>query len=198
MARQLSIFGRERLDIDRSFSGLRRTELGEGAWVEYAPNWVAGQDLLFEELEKTTRWQRERRQMYDREVETPRLLASLTGKRERPAILDDMRAALAARYQTEFPRVTLALYRDGNDSVAPHGDQVARNMDEALVATVSLGVPRRFLIRPRAGKTHTFMLGAGDLCVMGGTCQRTCFHSVPKVAQAGPRLAIMFRPLWVE
>ena len=71
-------------------------------------------------------------------------------------------------------------------------------MDEpTLVATVSLGEPRRFLLRPRkGGRSIRFALGGGNLFVMGGLCQRTWQHAVPKVADAQPRLAVMFRPVW--
>ncbi|HEY4395744.1 MAG TPA: alpha-ketoglutarate-dependent dioxygenase AlkB, partial [Polyangia bacterium] len=68
---------------------------------------------------------------------------------------------------------------------------------EAIVATVSLGEPRRFLLRPReGGRGRAFMLGWGDLSVMGGACQRTWRHAIPKAANAGPRIAVMYRPIW--
>ena len=96
-------------------------------------------------------------------------------------------------------RATAALYRDGRDSVAYHGDTTARDLEQAVVATVSLGAPRRFLLRPAAGgAAHPFALGGGDLVVMGGTCQRTWRHGIPKAAVAGPRIAVMFRPRWGE
>lgn len=108
-----------------------------------------------------------------------------------------MRDLLAARYGEEFPRTSLALYRNGDDSVAYHGDTTARDLPEAVVATVSLGTPRRLLLRPTAGgRSIAFALGRGDLFVMGGTCQRTWRHGIPKVADSGPRIAVMFRPIW--
>jgi alkylated DNA repair dioxygenase AlkB len=83
--------------------------------------------------------------------------------------------------------------------VAWHGDYVARRMTEALVATVSVGAPRRFLLRPKGGgPSIALSLGEGDLLVMGGSCQRTWDHCVPKVKRAEPRIAIMFRPIWKE
>ena len=90
--------------------------------------------------------------------------------------------------------VSAGWYRDGNDSVAFHGDRVARERPRALVATISLGHSRRFLIRPKlGGQSRSFSLGHGDLVVMGGSCQRTWEHGVPKVSSAGPRIALMFR-----
>jgi alkylated DNA repair dioxygenase AlkB len=195
--RQLGLFASGQPGFDPSFAGVRRMELGEGAWVEYVPGWVAGQDALFEELERATAWRTDRRWMYERMVDTPRLIASLPGDGPGHPEIDRMAAALSARYQETFQRITLALYRNGNDSVAFHGDTVARDMEEAMVATVSLGGPRRFLLRPAAGGgSISFSLGGGDLLVMGGTCQRTWRHGIPKVTDAAPRIAVMFRPTW--
>ncbi len=183
--------------FDATFRGVRRTELPDDAWVEHVPGWVAGHDALFDHLERGTRWRSERRQMYDQVVDVPRLIAGLPDDGDGHPLLEEMRLVLSARYQEPFARVSMALYRDGRDSVAWHGDYVARNMARALVATVSLGAPRRFLMRPaEGGRSIAWALGGGDLLVMGGTAQRTWRHSVPKAADAGPRLAVMFRPIW--
>jgi alkylated DNA repair dioxygenase AlkB len=110
-----------------------------------------------------------------------------------------MRDALSERYRERFIYMTAALYRDGSDSVAFHGDTTARDMVEALVATVSLGEPRRFMMRPtEGGASIALPLGRGDLVMMGGTFQRTWRHGIPKVASAGPRIALMFRPPWAK
>ena len=70
-------------------------------------------------------------------------------------------------------------------------------MISAVVATVSLGAARKFLVKPTAGgSSRSFALGGGDLVVMGGSCQRTWRHAIPKVASAEPRIALMFRPSW--
>jgi alkylated DNA repair dioxygenase AlkB len=135
--------------------------------------------------------------MYDRVVDVPRLVAALSDDGPGHPVLEEIRRLLAARYATTFPRLSLGYYRDGHDSVAYHGDTTARDLPEAIVATVSLGEPRRFLLRPRdGGRARTFALGWGDLIVMGGACQRTWHHAVPKVAHAGPRIAVMYRPIW--
>ena len=74
------------------------------------------------------------------------------------------------------------LYRDGRDSVAWHGDRVGPRGHETVVAILSLGSPRRFLLRPRGGGPSLRLTpAAGDLLVLGGTCQRTWQHCVPKV-----------------
>jgi len=196
---QPSLFDRGAPAVEADALGrLRRTNLDATAWVEHLPDWVRGQDLLLDELVGTTRWRTERRWMYDRAVEVPRLVAGLPEDGPGHPLLDGIRGILSAHYATRFARVSMGYYRDGADSVAWHGDTTARDLDEpTLVATVSLGAPRRFLLRPRGGgRSIAFALGRGDLFVMGGLCQRTWQHAVPKVARALPRLAVMFRPIW--
>ncbi|MEO8701477.1 MAG: alpha-ketoglutarate-dependent dioxygenase AlkB [Kofleriaceae bacterium] len=192
MLGQLDLFAAPAIGFDAGFAAVRRRELAHGAWVDHVPSWVTGHAALFDQLELS--WQTELRQMYERVVTTPRLLASVP----QTGIVEAMRVAISERYGEPFVRTTAALYRDGNDSVAPHGDTTARDLLEALVATVSLGQPRRLRMRPtEGGASIHYDLGLGDLFVMGGTCQRTWRHSVPKTAQArGPRIAVMFRPAW--
>ena len=198
MRRQLDLLAAPRVGFDASFADLRRAELADGAWVDHAPGWVTGHDLLFEQLERSLTWCTETRRMYDHVVATPRLLATIAAREVCGGVIDDMRRVLSEHYGEDFVRTTAALYRDGNDSVAWHGDTTARDMERAVVATVSLGQPRKFLLRPAAGGASlSYQLGRGDLIVMGGTCQRTWRHAIPKVAHApGPRLAVMFRPAW--
>jgi alkylated DNA repair dioxygenase AlkB len=196
MAYQVPLFGRHEPRFDASFATLERIGLAEGAWLDVARGWLDGHAALFDQLRDDVAWREESRRMYDRVVDVPRLFAVLAPG-ERPPIIEAMRVALGARYATTFDRVSVALYRDGSDSVAWHGDYVARTMAEALVATVSIGEPRRFLVRPTGGgRSLSLAIGWGDLLVMGGTCQRTHQHAIPKVAHAGPRIAVMFRPNW--
>jgi alkylated DNA repair dioxygenase AlkB len=196
VARQLDLFAIGAPSFDDGFRALRRMQLAYGAWVDHVPSWVAGHDALFEQLERELPWRRETMMMYDREVEVPRLLARIE---VRPPIIEAMRAALSVHYGEEFVHTSAALYRDGRDSVALHGDTTARDMLEAIVATVSLGEPRRFLLKPATGGASIALpLGRGDLVVMGGSCQRTWRHGIPKVASAGPRIALMFRPAWAK
>jgi alkylated DNA repair dioxygenase AlkB len=204
VAEQLTLLGRDEVACDERFRKLRRVELAQGAWVEYAQAWLSGHAALFEKLAGEIAWQTSEQHIYERTVTTPRLVASLS-EAALPGAVERMRAALSARYASDFSRVSLALYRDGRDSVAFHGDRIARELPDALVATVSLGAPRRLWLRPRpsAGTLERaaplrFMLGWGDLFVMGGSCQRTWLHGIPKVAQAGPRIALMFRPAFGE
>ena len=180
-----------------ALSRARRIALDDEAWVEHVPAWVTGQDALMASLASTTAWREERRKMYDRIVAVPRLVAGLPTEGPVRPVLEQMRGVLSARYDVAFERVSLGYYRSGADSVAWHGDTIARELPQATVATVSLGGPRRFLLRPRGGgRSLAFSLGLGDLFVMGGACQRTWQHAIPKVAHAPPRIAVMFRPLW--
>ncbi|MES1165300.1 MAG: alpha-ketoglutarate-dependent dioxygenase AlkB [Verrucomicrobiota bacterium] len=177
---------------------IRRTALEDDAWIEHLPGWVSGHQALLDHLARTTAWRTESRLMYDRMVDVPRLVAALPADGPGHPVLEEIRRLLNARYETNFVNLSMGYYRDGNDSVAWHGDTTARELPQAIVATVSLGEPRKFLLRPRSrgGRTQAFMLGWGDLIVMGGSCQRTWEHSVPKVAHAWPRMSVMYRPEW--
>ena len=185
------------LDIDDSFSGLTRIQLDATSWVDHAPGWVSGSDLLFAELLTRAKWTQRSRRMYDRVVQEPRLTSlwrASSGRPLEPPILERMRTTLSRRYGIELDSMGLNLYRDGRDSVAWHGDRIAKEIAEPIVAIVSVGEARKFLLRPREGRgTRSFMLGRGDLLVTGGACQRSWQHSVPKVAAAGPRISITFR-----
>jgi alkylated DNA repair dioxygenase AlkB len=186
-------------DIDQSFANLTRIQLDGSSWVDHVPGWVSGSDHLFAELLETVDWGQRSRHMYDKKVVEPRLTASWLAARGQvlePPLLERMRRALSTRYGVELDSMGLNLYRDGRDSVAWHGDRIAREIAEPVVGIVSVGEPRKFLLRPRdrgAGRTRTFLLGRGDLLVTGGRCQREWEHSVPKVAAAGPRISITFR-----
>ena len=197
---QPSLLGGGEPACDPAFDRLTRIELDHGAWLDHQPGWLDGHQTVFDRLVEAVTWEQHQRPMYERIVDVPRLTGTLDSA---PAsvgltVIDDMATALGRRYGADFERVGYALYRDGRDSVAWHGDQVARDLHQALVATVSVGEPRKFCIRPKnGGPSRAFRLGHGDLLVMGGTCQRTWDHGVPKVAVAGPRIAIMFRPVWI-
>lgn len=195
---QLALFGRSEVPaFDEAFLRLERIVLADGAWLDLARGWLSGHARVFEDLLHGLPWRAERRVMYEKEVDVPRLYTELPSGEKALPVIDAMRRALDGHYECSFVRTSFALYRDGRDSVAWHGDYVAREMDEAIVATVSVGAPRRFLLRRKAGgRSMAFSLGWGDLLVMGGTCQRTYQHTIPKVKQASPRISIMLRPEW--
>ncbi|OIJ66532.1 alpha-ketoglutarate-dependent dioxygenase AlkB [Streptomyces mangrovisoli] len=186
--------------------GVRRTELGAGAWIDVLPGWLAGSDPLFEQLAAEVPWRAERRTMYDHVVDVPRLLASYGAGDPLPhPVLPAAREALSRHYADElgepFTTAGLCYYRDGRDSVAWHGDRIGRGArEDTMVAILSVGAPRDLLLRPVGGGPAVRRpLGHGDLIVMGGSCQRTWEHCVPKTARgAGPRISVQFRPHGVQ
>ncbi|MCZ4498952.1 MAG: alpha-ketoglutarate-dependent dioxygenase AlkB [Marmoricola sp.] len=191
----------------RALGGLRRTTLGAGAWIDVLPGWFAGADELFTRLVREVPWRAESREMYDRVVDVPRLVHTYgTGETLPDASLLDARNALSAHYADELgePFVTAGCcyYRDGDDSVAWHGDTGVNGVggrgrtQDTMVAIVSFGSPRKLQLRPRGGgPTISRALGHGDLLVMGGSCQRTWEHAVPKTSRpVGPRISVQFRP----
>lgn len=185
---------------------VRRTSLSHGAWVDVLPAWLTGADTLFQRLAARVPWQAERRRMYDRVVDVPRLVCFYAEDDPLPdPVLEEARSALSRHYAAElgepFRTLGLCYYRDGRDSVAWHGDTIGRgSTEDTMVAIVSVGVPRPLLLRPRGGgQVIRHALGHGDLIVMGGSCQRTWEHAVPKTANAiGPRISIQFRPRGVR
>jgi len=184
--------------FDASFATARRIALDDSAWVEHVGGWVQGADPLFEEVVAIAPWEHRTVHMYDRMVEEPRLTAwygRALDDPSVPAIVPEMATALTGRYARAFDSVGAALYRDGRDSVAWHGDRVAKTLVEPVVAILSLGSARTLRLRPKGGggATHPFRLLPGDLFVMGGTVQATWQHSVPKVAGAGARVSLQFR-----
>jgi alkylated DNA repair dioxygenase AlkB len=196
----------DEVELGELGSSVRRTALSRGAWVDLRPGWVTGAGTLFDRLAEVVPWHAERRQMYDRMVAVPRLLKFYGEDETLPdAILDAAKKALNAHYGDElgepFRTAGLCLYRDGADSVAWHGDRIGRGRrEDTMVAIVSVGAPRGLLLRPRGGgPAIRHDLGHGDLLVMGGSCQRTWEHAVPKTARpAGPRISIQFRPRGVR
>ncbi|MET9126882.1 alpha-ketoglutarate-dependent dioxygenase AlkB [Streptomyces sp. NPDC004528] len=184
----------------------RRTALGSGAWIDLLPGWLSGADALFERLVSEVPWRAERRQMYEHMVDVPRLLSYYGAGDPLPhPVLDEARDALSAHYAEElgepFTTAGLCYYRDGRDSVAWHGDRIGRGArEDTMVAILSVGAPRDLLLRPRrGGESVRRPLGHGDLIVMGGSCQRTWEHAVPKTARAaGPRISVQFRPQGVN
>ena len=187
----------EPIGIDAGFARLQRLQLDEESWVDHVPEWVSGADRLFGDVLVGRGWGQRSRRMYDRRVREPRLTAPWSldsGEPLRPAVLEEIRDVLSRRYERVFDSVGFNLYRDGNDSVAWHGDRIRKEIEDPIVALVCLGDRRRFLLRPKGGgSSRAFMLGAGDLFVMGGRSQRTWEHSVPKVARAGPRISLAYR-----
>jgi alkylated DNA repair dioxygenase AlkB len=177
---------------------VHRTWLDDESWVDYQPRWMHGADLVFAELVARLPWRQRQVVMYDRLLPEPRLTAwwsDAAGTAEPLPVLGEARQRLTRHYGRPFDSIGFNLYRDGHDSVAWHGDRERYLHEDPVVAIVSVGSPRPFQMRPRGGgRSTTWMLGQGDLLVMGGACQHQWEHAVPKVVRtAGPRLSIMFR-----
>jgi alkylated DNA repair dioxygenase AlkB len=196
-----------------------RVPLSRGAWIDVQRGWLAGSAALFARLAQAVPWRAERRRMYDRTVDVPRLLCFYGESEPLPdPALDACRAALSAHYAAElgeeFVTAGLCFYRDGRDSVAWHGDRTGRGATaDTMVAIVSLGTARPLQLRPAPGRadrgspaepdelsgSQRYSLGHGDLLVMGGSCQRTWEHGVPKSSRpTGPRISVQFRPRGVR
>jgi alkylated DNA repair dioxygenase AlkB len=202
---QPSLFGSAgELGVADLSAAVERRRLSDGAWIDLRPGFVTAADELFDVLASTVPWHEERMHMYDSTVRVPRLLARYgLGEALPHPVLDEARSALNAHYIEElgepFVSAGLCLYRDGNDSVAWHGDRIARESPrDTMVAILSLGATRPFALRPKSrGPGLRLQLGHGDLLVMGGSCQRTWLHAIPKTARClGARISVQFRPDW--
>jgi alkylated DNA repair dioxygenase AlkB len=186
-------------------AAVERLDLGEGAWVDVARGWMVGAHGLFEHLRDNVTWQTSRLFRYDHFVEERRLGASW--KRglplPHPALADATRA-LQHRYGVRFDSFGMMQYRDGNDGQAFHRDTDMRWLDDTVIAILSLGARRPWLLRPRTsrhdhspgkGAVHDLAPNSGDLIVMGGRTQAEWEHSV--AYQIGrpfaPRISIQWR-----
>ncbi|RJS46326.1 alpha-ketoglutarate-dependent dioxygenase AlkB [Nocardioides cavernaquae] len=190
--------------LGRLRGSVARTELADGAWVDVRRSWVTGAGEVLRALVRDVPWRAEQRTMYDRVVDVPRLVHTYAADDALPhRVLGSARQALTNHYLPElgdsFATAGCCFYRDGRDSVAWHGDRIGRGAtDDTMVAILSFGDPRRLLLRPEGGGASiAFTMGHGDLLVMGGSCQRTWQHSVPKARSAGPRISVQFRPAGV-
>ncbi|TWI01712.1 alkylated DNA repair dioxygenase AlkB [Luteimonas cucumeris] len=151
----------------------------------------------FETLVAKAAWTHMQRPMYDRVVDVPRLLASYrTDALPDELPLADMLARVQAQVPAPYSGVGMNLYRDGNDSVAMHNDKLHILVAPHPIALVSLGDPRRMLIRAKAGDRQTLAvdLEPGSLLCMSHVSQKTHEHGIPKTKKPqGPRISAVFR-----
>ncbi|MGH9055672.1 MAG: alpha-ketoglutarate-dependent dioxygenase AlkB [Acidimicrobiales bacterium] len=193
---QSSLFASGTPRVRSEEPAFERVALGEGAWVDIARDWLEGADHLCDRLITTVDWRHHRRRMYDRVVDEPRLSRWYRASEHLPdQTLAWFRVAVGRRYRVGFGALGLNYYRDGTDSVAFHSDRELRYLDDTLVAIVTLGAARPFLLRPTGGgRSIDVHPASGDLLVMGGTSQATWEHAVPKLAAgAGPRVSASIR-----
>src|SRR3954471_21337023 len=121
---QCALFGTGSPRFDAALPGVRRITLSDGAWVEHHPSWLEGHEQDFEALQREAAWQRQRRVMYEREVDVPRLVARAPEDGPTGKLLRTLAQTLSSRYRRCFDSISCAHYRNGNDSVAFHGDKL--------------------------------------------------------------------------
>ena len=178
-----------------SAPAFERIRLDAHSWVDVAREWLLGADAVCEHLVQTVPWRQSRRKMYGEIVDEPRLSkwSGRTDPLPHP-VFAPVRTALEERYLARLGGFGMNYYRNGRDSVAWHRDAEMRNLDRTLVAIVTLGAARPFLVRPHGGGPSVDVHPAsGDLLVMGGRAQAEWEHAVPKVASCGPRISVMLR-----
>jgi alkylated DNA repair dioxygenase AlkB len=192
---QGSLFASGPIQISRQ-PEFERMDLGDNAWVDVARDWLGGADELCARLIETVDWEHHRRWMYDRMVDEPRVSRWYSAADPLPdEALAWFRVGVGRHYGVQFGALGLNYYRDGRDSVASHSDRELRLLDDTLVAIVTLGAARPFLLRPQGGgRAIDIHPASGDLLVMGGAFQAKWEHGVPKVAAgAGPRISASIR-----
>ena len=189
-----------------------RIDLGGGAWLDYLRGWIdrAESDGILTTLRDELAWEHREIVMFGRRVLQPRLIAwagswgyRYSGQTLEPRAATPATGALMTRVieQTRVPfnHVLLNRYRDGADSIGLHADDEPELGRDPVVATLSFGTTRRFVLKPRrarVGASQSLDVEHGSLLVMGGTCQRHYVHGVPRQpGVAGERISLTFRRL---
>lgn len=176
----------------------RRLEM-PSAEVQYYADFLSAADAkaAFVGIRPLAPWAQDRRRMYDRLVDVPRLSAWYGSEAAWPEVLQAMREQVESATGYAFDKVLLNLYRNGQDSVAWHRDDVDRYGHDEIIASVSLGATRRFMFRPRpgrAGESLALELPSGSLLLMGPGTQQHWEHCVPKTTrEVGERINLTFR-----
>ncbi|MFM2482249.1 alpha-ketoglutarate-dependent dioxygenase AlkB family protein [Celerinatantimonas sp. YJH-8] len=184
--------------------------LDHDSWLQYYPHWAVESDL--DDLISQIQWQQHTIRLFGRNVLEPRLSAWIadeaccyrySGNTREPQPWPEpiLRWCQQLRLQSgyHFNSVLANLYRHGSDSMGWHSDDEAELGDKPMIASLSLGQPRRFLLRAKSGhqKIIELELGAGDLLMMGGECQSYYQHSVAKTKKiVGCRLNLTFRQIF--
>jgi alkylated DNA repair dioxygenase AlkB len=182
-----------------------RVDLDQGSWVDLARGWVCGADALAQELIDGVAWRSSQLFRYDHVVEERRLGSFWRPGRPLPhPAIAEIHRALQRRYKVRFEGFGLIQYRNGRDGQAFHRDTDMRYLDDTIIAILTLGTRRPWLLRPHASKyelgdgrgaTHDLSPGSGDLLVMGGRSQADWQHSVPYLMrdQVGIRVSLQWR-----
>jgi alkylated DNA repair dioxygenase AlkB len=177
-----------------AFEAATDHRLDEHSWITHVPGLVVGHQRLLAELATLDVWEQRQRWMFDRLVDEPRLTGEYVDLNAAPTLLAELAATLGTRLGVPYDRIWMNWYRDHRDGTGWHADRPADRAPAATVPVLSLGAPRRFLVRPAGGGRSTvFTPAGGDLIVMRGRCQRDWQHCVPKQkTQAGPRMSLNF------
>jgi len=191
--------------IHVSEAPVERIALDEHSWVDVVRGWMEGADELFAHLRRNVAWSTSQLFRYDHLVEEHRLGASWRrgNPLPHPALAEATRV-LQSRYRAYFDGFSMIQYRDGRDGQAFHRDTDMRWLDDTVIAVLSLGAQRPWLLRPRTsrhehdpgkGATHDLAPGSGDLIVMGGGTQANWEHSVAYLGgrAVAPRISIQWR-----
>lgn len=181
------------VDID-AFATATEHRFDEHSWITHVPGFLTGHMRLVDELATLDVWERRQRWMYDRMVDEPRLTGEYADLTAAPALLAGLAATLGERLGVPYDRIWMNWYRDHHDGTGWHADRPAHQAPTAIVPVLSLGAPRRFLLRPIGGGPSTvFTPAGGDLIIMQGRCQRDWQHCVPKQkTPAGARMSLNF------
>ena len=190
---QLSLFDSEQAVVTLIDEGRGR--------VVYTPRFIDAETAVrwFDELRHGVDWHGQRRMMYDREVDVPRLLGSFRldpPDASVPSAILEARARVAERLGVAFTAVGLNLYRDGRDSVAPHNDHLYEIVEGFPIALLSLGATRRMVVREKDAPRRAVQvdLEGGSLFVMDYETQLHYTHGVPKTNEpVGERISLAFR-----
>jgi alkylated DNA repair dioxygenase AlkB len=193
---------------------VERIELSEGAWLELWQHWLdaAEAGALSSALLRDVAWEQRHIVLFGKPILQPRLIGwagelpyRYSGQTLEPRPWPDITRPVLARVnqtaRASFNHVLINRYRDGKDSMGYHADAEPELGPEPVVATLSLGARRRFLLRRHAKGTQeaplALWLEQGSLLIMGGSCQQHYRHSIPRDTAPGvqQRISLTFRRL---
>ena len=181
---------------------VERLDLDEGSWVDVVRGLVPRGDEVHDHLVSSVEWQQGQVFRYERWIDSPRLMAGYPAGTQ-PAV-DEADAWIRQRYGVPFGAPALALYRNERDSVAFHRDRELQFLDDTVIAVLTIGARRPWLLKPLGGRRYAldddlagafdFAPGSGDLLVMGGATQARWLHAVPKVSgRCRTRISVQWR-----
>jgi alkylated DNA repair dioxygenase AlkB len=184
------------LELGNDFNDVERIELDEYSWIELVPGFIRSPVALYEELLRELDWSQRQRWMYDRKLDEPRLTADYQDITEAPVeSLRTLARRFSEVYSIPYDGVWANQYRNQRDSTGWHADYITCKRENCTVPVLTLGHPRRFLIKRQEGGPSTRLTpDSGDLVVMRGRCQLDWKHAVPKqIPAASTRISVQFQ-----